>query len=176
MFRRKTVISVCLIFGLGVLGGLLIMLNEFGAKNKIYQIQDAEIQLSDEELVAFKKCFGIEKPEALSILECEYSRDKENEYYAIKAILSNNRPNMLLKDLKKNKEIQLYPYLATRRPIDDSFCDDFPWWNIDSGKVIACYNIQSGVQGYGSAAIIILKIESINYIYMWYSNPAEVSK
>lgn len=138
-------------------------------------INVSETQLSREETEIFKKCFGIEKPSYLSVLQCVYDQGATTTYFAVKAVVSAQDINILIDEIS-NSNSTVYDYKHTRTPLADDFAQTLHWWNIESGRHILSYNIQIDDQEQGSAAITIVQENGCNYVYMWYTDPALISK
>ena len=136
----------------------------------------SKITFSNEETEMFKFCFEIAPPNYLSVLECSEFHNEKNSYFAIKAAIPQKSIDSLITEIKESQGVELYQYEFTRTPVLVKFDQDITWFNIYEGKHIASYLILCDDQLNGAAAITIIKIDGIHYVYMWYTDPALISK
>ena len=172
MFKKRYIIGCIILIIVVLMSVALCALTSFihSRKNNL-----SETQLSSEEIEMFKKCFGIEKPSYLSVLQCVSNQDKTTTYFAVKAVISTPNINTLINEIR-NSNSTIYGYKHNRTPVADDFAQALSWWNIESGRHILSYNIQLDDHNQGSAAVTIVRDNGYNYVYMWYTNPALIAK
>ena len=102
--------------------------------------------------------------------------NEKNSYFAVKAAISKKNRDSLITEIKESCGVELYQYEFTRTPVFVEFDQDITWFDIYEGKLIASYLICCDDQLNGASAITIIKIKGSHYVYMWYTNPALISK
>ena len=172
-------ISLILFLCIGLAFGMFLSYYHLKLKDEIEDRKLnrlSKITFSNEETEMFKGCFGIAPPNYLSVLEFSEFHNEKNSYFAIKAAIPQKNIDSLITEIKESRGVELYQYEFTRTPVLAEFDQDMTWFNIYEGKLIASYLILCDDQLNGAAAITIIKIDGIHYVYMWYTNPALISK
>lgn len=147
-------------------------------QKKMAEIRNSAIELSDEETMIFKTYYGIDIPDYLYITDrsFDFNLDESEGYFAIKAVISNKDVRVLINKISNDKSLEVYKHSFARRPVVDYFEENLSWWDIDSGKCIASYNVHFDNNIGGSGAMTITKVDGINYVYLWYTYPAQITK
>ena len=175
---KKTIIFIiCIVLAVAILvcAGLLIA-NFIEFKKVAKLIENSEITLTVEESETFKRYFGIEKPDYLSVIECAEGQNETDSYFAVKAVILNKNTDNLISEISDTKGAELYEHKFTRTPVVVDFDQDLTWWNIEEGRRVVSYHLTLDDHESGSAAVTVVRIDGVNYVYMWYVDPAQIRK
>jgi len=170
-------IIICIVVAVVILALAIVLIYKWLALRKTTKlIETSEITLSDEESKKFNSYFGIEKPEYLTVLACA-EKSKENEsYFAVKAVILDKNIDDLITEIGATEGVELYEHKFTRTPVMVDFDQGLPWWSINEGRLVLSYHLKYDSHISGSSAITIVRVDGINYVYLWYTDPAMVSK
>ena len=156
--------------------GALFIPNIIESKKASDLIDSSEITLSNEESDAFKAYFGIDKPDYLSVLECAEGKSESDSYIAVKAVILRKNIDTLISEMGEANGSELYQNNFRREPIEVSFDNNIDWWNIEEGRHIASYTLYLDSHKNGASAITVVRVGGVNYVYMWYADPAMIAK
>lgn len=171
----KFIKMILIILVVSIIGGLLLY-RMIRVDKKIEKLRESAQTLTVEESTMFQTYFGIEKPESLLILNCAYRNQDNETFYAVKAVVSNHDFKAIINQIKKIEGAEIYEHKFSRRSVLDEFSDELLWWDIDSGRMIKSYHIVLNSHKGGSVALTVTKNDGIYYVYIWYTDPAWVSK
>ena len=175
---KKAVIitAVVLLLALLAVGSGLLICRHKTIEKKFEAVKSQEITLSADELELFRSFLGFEKPECLHILNCEYSTE-EDAFFAVRAVISDSEIHTLTRAIEDTPDVQICNVMSAHRSVSDEFAEarNVSWWIPweSPGRIVLFDDILFDNQNKADA-LLIMKIDQVNYVYLWRSLPDTV--